>query len=242
MSLAQRIQVDLNCDMAESFGPYTLGHDELIMPHITSANIACGFHAGDPSVMRKTVALAKAHGVRVGAHPGYPDLAGFGRRQMGLTPHEIYDGLVYQIGALLGVARSQNAEVTHVKVHGALYNAAAVDERLATAIARAIRDVDSALWLVGMCGSEIIEAGLTAGLRVAREVFADRAYQADGTLVPRNLPGAVHTDVSLVVRQALDMVTKGFVTAVSGERIPVSADTMCTRGRAACSSFCEHYA
>ena len=200
------------------------------MRHITSANIACGFHAGDPSVMRKTIALAKTHGVQVGAHPGYPDLAGFGRRFLAMTSNEVYDAVVYQIGAVLGVARTQRIEVAHVKVHGALYNAAAADARLASAIAHAVRDVDSALWLVGMCGSKLIEAGLAAGLAVAREVFADRAYQADGALVPRTYEGAVYTDVNLVVRQALDMVTEGFVTAVTGERIAVTADTICVHG------------
>lgn len=228
--MTPKTQVDLNCDMGESFGPYSLGQDELIMPHITSVNIACGFHAGDPSVMQRTVALASTHRVQVGAHPGYPDLMGFGRRQIGMTPNEVYDAVVYQIGALLGVARAHKARVTHVKVHGALYNAAAVDLRLASAIARAVRDVDSALWLMGMCGSKIIEAGLEAGLSVAREVFADRAYQADGTLVPRSYPGAVYTDVNVVVRQALDMVTKGFVVAVTGERVAVAADTICVHG------------
>lgn len=230
MTLTPRTHVDINCDMAESFGPYTLGQDELIMPHITSANIACGFHAGDPSVMRKTIALAKTHGVRVGAHPGYPDLAGFGRRFLAMTSSEVYDAVVYQIGAVLGVARTQRTAVTHVKVHGALYNAAAADARLASAIAHAVRDVDSALWLVGMCGSKLIEEGLAAGLAVAREVFADRAYQADGALVPRTYAKAVYTDVNLVVRQALDMVTEGFVTAVTGERIAVTADTICVHG------------
>lgn len=228
--MTPRTHVDLNCDMGESFGHYTLGQDELIMPHITSANIACGFHAGDPSVMQKTVALAKAHGVRVGAHPGYPDLAGFGRRQIRLTPDEAYDIMVYQIGALLGVARAQRTSVTHVKAHGALYNAAAIDLKLACAMARAVRDVDKELLLVGLHGSKIIEAGLEAGLKVAREAFADRAYQVDGTLVPRSSPNAVYLDAHMAARQALDIVTQGFVTAVTGERVAIAVDTICVHG------------
>lgn len=222
--------MDLNCDMGESFGPFLLGHDELLMPHVTSVNIACGFHAGDPSVMRRTVALAKAYDVRVGAHPGYPDLAGFGRRLMGLSPDEVYDAVVYQVGALLGVARTQQVPVTHVKAHGALYNAAVVDDRLAAAIARAVKDVDPALCLVGMCGSKIITAGEEEGLCVAHEVFADRAYQANRNLVPRSERGAVHMQIERVVEQALEMVTLGYVTAITGERVPIIADTLCVHG------------
>ena len=225
-----KVQVDLNCDMGESFGVYSIGNDEAIMAHITSANIACGFHAGDPTVMRNTIALAKQFGVGVGAHPGYPDLAGFGRRPMSLTPEEVYDMCVYQIGAFLGVAHSQQAHVTHFKAHGSLYNAAAVDIKLASAMARAVRAVDSSLVFMGLAGSKMIEAGEAEGLQVAHEVFADRAYLADGNLVPRKHPQAVHQCTDVAVAQVLSMLTTGTVTALTGERVSIKADSICLHG------------
>lgn len=225
-----KMQVDLNCDMAESFGVYSIGNDEAIMAHITSANIACGFHAGDPTVMRKTISLAKQLGVGVGAHPGYPDLGGFGRRSMSLTPEEVYDICVYQIGAFLGVARSQQARVTHFKAHGSLYNAAALDLKLALAMARAVRTVDNSLVFVGLAGSKMIEAAETEGLHVAHEVFADRAYQADGNLVPRSHPQAVHKCTDVAVAQVLSMLTTGTVTSLTGERVAIKADSICLHG------------
>lgn len=187
--------IDLNCDMGESFGRYALGHDEAIMPFITSANIACGFHAGDPLVMAKTVALAVRHGVAVGAHPGYPDLQGFGRRSMDLSPDEVESIVLYQVGALAGFARAAGAELAHVKPHGALYNQAATDRASAQAIARDVARFSKNLILVGLAGSVLIEAGVEAGLRVANEGFPDRAYNPDGTLTSRRMPGAVRKSV-----------------------------------------------
>lgn len=225
-----RLWVDLNCDMGESFGIYKLGNDGAIMPHISSANVACGFHAGDATVMRTTINIAKEHGVGVGAHPGYPDLPGFGRRPMSLTPQEVYDICVYQVGAFLGMAHAANACPTHFKAHGSLYNAAAVDPKLAEALAKAVRAVDSGLVFVGLAGSKMIEAALNEGLAVANEVFADRAYQADGNLVPRSHPQAVHKSLDQAVKQVLSMVTKGTVTALTGEEVPIKADSICIHG------------
>jgi len=216
--------------MGESFGTYVLGNDSAIMPFITSANVACGFHAGDPTVMRKTISVAKEHGVGVGVHPGYQDLVGFGRRAMSITPEEAYDVCVYQIGAFLGVARALNVQATHFKAHGALYNAAAVDIKLATAMARAVRNVDSSLVFVGLAGSKMIEAAVNEGLTVAHEVFADRAYQPDGTLVPRSHPQAVHTSTEQALNQVLEMVTLGTVTTLSGEKVKIQADSICLHG------------
>jgi len=196
-------RVDLNADVGESFGAWKLGQTPELFSHITSANVACGFHAGDPGVMRETVALARQHGVAIGAHPGFPDLAGFGRREMHMAPADVEDMVVYQIGALWAVAAAQGARLQHVKAHGALYNMAARDAALADAIARAVAAVDRTLILVGLRGSEVMRAGERAGLPVANEVFADRAYREDGTLVPRTEVGAVIHDEALVVAQAV---------------------------------------
>lgn len=225
-----RPYVDLNCDMAEGFGAYQIGNDEGLMPLISSANIACGFHAGDPSVMRKAIVLAKQHGVQVGAHPGYPDLAGFGRRSMALTPEEVYDITVYQLGAFLGVTRSLEVDAYHVKVHGALYNTASVDIKVADALARAVKAVDKSLIFVGLSGSRMIEAAEGLGLSVAHEVFADRAYRADGTLVPRSQAGAVYKSTEQALNQVIEMLTTGAVTAITGERVPIKADSVCLHG------------
>ena len=222
--------IDLNCDMGESFGAWTMGHDQDVMPWVSSVNIACGFHAGDPATMRRTVALALEHGVRVGAHPGLPDLAGFGRRVMAVTPQDAYDLVVVQVGALAAVARSQGGSLHHVKAHGALYNMAARDPALAQAIARAVADVDPGLVLYALAGSVQVQAGLEAGLAVAQEVFADRSYQPDGSLTPRQQPGAMITDAEQSVRQVLQMVEQGQVTCLSGELVELKADTLCLHG------------
>ena len=223
-------RVDLNCDMGESFGAYSIGADEAVFPHITSANVACGFHGGDPSVMRTTVARAKHHGVAVGAHPGFPDLIGFGRRNMDVSPDDIYDLMVYQIGALLGVARAQGVEIQHVKAHGALYNMAALKPDMAAAIARAVRDVDRQMVLFGLPGSHLISEGESAGLVTASEAFADRNYMNDGTLVSRKRPDAHVHDAAEAVARAIRMVTEGKVRSVDGEDVPLRADTICIHG------------
>ena len=186
------ITIDLNCDMGESFGAYTIGADAEVMPSISSANVACGYHGGDPAVMRRTVRLAREAGVAVGAHPGFQDLAGFGRREMSLAPQEIEDIVLYQIGALAAIAQSERVRLQHVKAHGALYNMAAKDRALADAIARAVAAFDRSLILFGLPGSELIRAGAACGLRVAAEGFADRAYEPDGSLTPRSLRGRGH--------------------------------------------------
>jgi 5-oxoprolinase (ATP-hydrolysing) subunit A len=223
-------RVDLNCDMGESFGAYTVGDDAAILPFVSSANIACGFHGGDPSVMRATVHAAAAHRVAIGAHPGLPDLAGFGRREMAVTPQEVYDMTAYQVGALRGIAHAAGTSVFHVKPHGALYNMAAVRKPIADAIALAVRDIDASLTLVGLSGSCLIDAGRAQGLRTASEVFADRNYQRDGTLVPRSLPNAMVHDVDLAAARAVRMVQTRLVTAVDGSDISVLADTVCIHG------------
>src|SRR5690606_3043926 len=203
--------IDLNCDMGESFGAWQMGQDEAILPFVSSANIACGYHAGDPATMRKTVAAALKHKVALGAHPGLPDLEGFGRRNMDISPESAYDMVVVQVGALAGVAASQGGRLHHVKAHGALYNMAAKNAKLAKAIAQAVRDVDASLILYGLAGSELVRAGNEAGLTVAQEVFADRSYQADGSLTPRSQPGAMIEDPAASIRQVLRMVTEGKV-------------------------------
>jgi UPF0271 protein len=222
--------VDLNCDMGEGYGTYRIGNDEAIFPYITSANVACGFHAGDAAVMKRTVRLAMSYGVAIGAHPGLPDLQGFGRREMALSPEEAYDLVVYQIGALFGFVRSEGGILHHVKPHGALYNMAAVNADLAEAIAEAVYKVDPSLVLYGLSGSELITAGLRAGLGVANEVFADRTYQSDGTLTPRRLSNALITDEDVAVTQSLRMIKEGVVTATNGADIPIKADTICLHG------------
>jgi len=222
--------VDLNCDMGESFGAYKLGHDEEILAHVTSANIACGFHAGDPGTMRKTVRLAMEHGVAVGAHPGLQDLVGFGRRRMDISPQEAYDIVVYQIGALWGFVKAEGGSLAHVKPHGELYNMAAKDARLAEAIAEAVYKVDPELILFGLAGSELVKAGQRIGLRTASEVFADRTYQPDGTLTPRREPGAVITDEKQALAQVIRMVKEGKVLTLQQVDMPIRADTICIHG------------
>ena len=224
------LKVDLNCDMGESFGAYRIGADDEVFPYITSANIACGFHGGDPSVMRATVARARQRGVGVGAHPGFPDLIGFGRRNMDVTPDEVYDLVVYQVGALLGFARAAGVEMQHVKAHGALYNMAAVNAPLAAAIARAVRDVDPGLVMFGLPGSHLVGEAESAGLPVASEAFADRNYMPDGSLVSRRRPDAHVHDADEAVSRAIRMVREGRVRAVDGQDIALRADTICIHG------------
>ena len=221
-------RIDLNGDVGESFGPYTMGDDKAMLRHITSANVACGFHGGDPSVMRRTVGLAVASGVAIGAHPGFADREGFGRREVQMGDREVEDLVTYQIGALAGVAAE--ARLHHVKLHGALYNMAARDRGLADAVARAVVAVDSTLILFGLAGSSLMEAGAAVGLRTAAEVFADRAYRADGSIVPRVQPGAVIADPKAVVDRALRVVQDGTISAITGEVIEIRADTMCLHG------------
>jgi len=200
------------------------------MPNITSANIACGAHAGDPGVMRRTVRMAKRHNVSVGAHPGFADLQGFGRREMQADPAEVEDSLLAQIGALAGIALAEGVTVRHVKAHGALYNMAARDAKLAGAIARAIKSFDPALIMFGLPKSAMIDAGLAAGLRVAAEGFADRAYEPDGSLTPRSRAGAVIHDPAVVVERAVRMIRDGIVTTPDGKNIPLKVDTICVHG------------
>jgi 5-oxoprolinase (ATP-hydrolysing) subunit A len=224
------MRVDLNSDVGESFGAYTIGQDPVLLPHITSANVACGFHAGDPSVMRATIAMARQHGVAVGAHPGFPDLVGFGRRDIHATPREVEDFVVYQIGALAAVAAAQGVRLQHVKPHGALFNMAVNDAALSDAIARATAAVDRSLILFGLPNSELVRAGVRAGLRTASEVFADRAYEPDGTLVSRRKPGAVIHDVATVVERVIRMAKDRAVVAVDGSHVRLEVDTICVHG------------
>jgi UPF0271 protein len=224
------VKVDLNSDLGESFGAYTLGMDEQILGTISSCNIACGFHAGDPEVMEKTVSLAMGNHVALGAHPGLPDLVGFGRRNLAVTPAEVYTMMVYQIGALAAFVRAAGGRLQHVKPHGALYNMAAVDEKLAAAAAEAVYKVDGDLIFFGLAGSWMIKKAEQLGLKTAQEVFADRTYQNDGTLTPRRQPGAMITDEDAAIAQVLGMVRDGAVTTLGGERIPIRADTICVHG------------
>ena len=224
------MQIDLNGDVGESFGAYEIGHDAALIPILTSANIACGFHAGDPGVMRATVALAREHGTVVGAHPGFPDLVGFGRREMKATPREVEDLVAYQIGALAAIAAAQGVRLAHVKPHGALYNMAARDVDLADAIARAIAAVDPSLALFGLPGSQSLEAAQRHKVRAVSEAFADRAYHRDGSLVPRNEPGAVIDDEQIVVTRAVAIARERMVIAADGTRIALDVQTICVHG------------
>ncbi len=223
-------QVDLNCDLGESFGRYQLGEQQEILKYVTSANVACGFHAGDPTVMRETVKLAIDHGVKIGAHPGLPDLNGFGRRNMNITPQEGYDMVVYQIGALQAFLTIHNETMQHVKPHGALYQMASKDRELAEAIAQAVYDVSPSLVLFGLSGSELTRAGEKRGLRTAHEVFADRTYQADGSLTSRSQADALIIDQEHSVSQVVKMVTEGKVTSQQQTEVSLQADTICIHG------------
>ncbi len=222
--------IDLNCDMGESFGAWKMGDDAAIMPLITSANIAAGFHAGDPGTIRDTVRLAVDHGVAIGAHPGLPDLAGFGRRVMKVTPREVYDLVLYQAGAVSAFAQAAGGRLHHVKLHGALYNMAAKDDGLSDALARAVKDLGNGVLVYALAGSVMMTAVEKHGVRAVGEVFADRSYQPDGTLTPREQPGSMITDENDSVAQVLSMVEQGKVTALSGAVVAVSAGTLCLHG------------
>ena len=222
--------IDLNCDMGESYGAWKMGDDRALMPLITSANVACGFHAGDPSTIRTTVRLAVDHGVAVGAHPSYPDLQGFGRRVMQISAQECYDLVVYQAGAVEAFARAAGARLHHVKIHGMLYNVAAKDEGLADAIARATRDLGGGTMLYALSGSLMMEAAKRHGVRAVGEVFGDRSYQSDGTLTPRSQPGAMITEEAASVAQVLMMVEQGKLRSLDGVEVPVAAGTLCLHG------------
>lgn len=216
--------------MGEGFGAYTLGNDAAILDYITSANIACGFHAGDQSTMRKTVQSAFKKNVAIGAHPGLQDLIGFGRRQIMVTPEETYDLVVYQVGALWGVTKAAGAELQHVKAHGALYNMAGKDPRLAEAIAEAVYDVDPELILYGLAGSELIQAGKKLGLSTASEIFADRTYQQDGSLTPRSNSNAFIEKDADAINQVIQMIQHNTVTTEQNTTLPIQADTICLHG------------
>ena len=220
------MHIDLNADVGESYGRWTLGNDAELMKSITSANVACGFHAGDPGVMRETVRIARDAGVAVGAHPGFPDLVGFGRRNIAASPREVEDF----VGALAAVAAAEGVRLQHVKAHGALYNMAVRDRSLADAIARAVRSLDRTLLLFGLPKTALLDAGEAAGLRVVAEGFADRAYEADGSLTPRTRPGSVIHAVDEVVQRAVRMAVDGTVTATNGQDIPMRVQTLCTHG------------
>jgi UPF0271 protein len=221
--------IDLNCDMGESYGAWTMGADAEVMPHISSANVACGFHGGDPATIRKTVRLALDNGVAVGAHPSLPDIQGFGRRVMKISPQDMYDLVVYQAGAVEGFARAAGSRLHHIKCHGALYNMAATDDALSEAMARAARDLGNVM-IYALSNSRMIAMIKKLGVPVAGEVFADRGYSDDGTLAPRDKPGGMIEDAAKSVKQALAMVEEGYVTSLSGKRVPVAADTMCLHG------------
>jgi UPF0271 protein len=222
--------IDLNCDMGESFGAWKMGDDRGIMPLISSANVAAGFHAGDPATIHETVALAVEHHVAVGAHPSLPDLQGFGRRAMKVSAREVYDLVLYQAGAIEAFARAAGTKLHHVKIHGMLYNMAAKDAELSDAIARAVRDLGGSVILYGLSGSAMMDAAAKVGVRAVGEVFGDRSYQPDGTLTPRGQPGAMITDSATSVAQVLMMVEQGKVLAQSGVEVPVDAGTLCLHG------------
>lgn len=224
------VSVDLNSDMGEAFGRWTLGDDAALLQVVSSANVACGFHAGDPSVMMRTLRTAADNDVTVGAHVSYRDLAGFGRRFVDETDGDLTNDVMYQIAALEGLARAAGAHVAYVKPHGALYNRIVTDERQAADVVRAVQTVDPSLAILTLPGSAVGRLAEQAGLRVFREAFADRAYQPDGTLVPRRQPGAVLTDPATVAARVVRMVTDGTVEAIDGTVVPVHADSVCVHG------------
>jgi UPF0271 protein len=222
--------IDLNSDLGESFGAWTLGDDRAMLDVVTSANVACGFHAGDPLTMLTCCRLAAERGVRIGAHVSYRDLAGFGRRAMDMPPGELYGDVLYQLAALAGIARTAGTRVSFVKPHGALYNRIVADSAQAAAVADAVRDFDSSLPLLGLAGSAIEAEAASRDLRFVREAFVDRGYRADGTLVPRGVPGDLVTSVPTVAERAVAMVTGGSITAADGSRVVIAADSLCVHG------------
>ena len=222
--------VNLNCDLGESFGEYTIGMDEQVIPYITSANVACGFHASDPLIMNQTVELAKINSVEVGAHPGYPDLVGFGRRNMEIPPSHVKRIVQYQLGALDAFCNIHQHKMSHVKPHGAMYNMAAKDRKLAMAICEGIYDYNKELIFLGMYQSEMIKAAKEVGLLSVNEVFADRAYEFDGCLVARSKPGAVIDDDHLIVKRVLKMIKDKTVITIDHKEIPICAESICVHG------------
>ena len=222
--------IDLNSDIGESFGNYNLGMDSEVMRYITSANIACGCHAGDPLVMERTVKFSNKENVSVGAHPGFFDLMGFGRRNMAVSKEEMYAYVKYQLGAMIGFAKSNGTKVQHIKPHGAMYNMSAVDYELARGIAEAVYGIDPNIILVGLANSQLVKAGTDVGLKVANEVFTDRAYNEDGTLVSRKLKGAVIEDEKVAIERVVKMVKEGTVTSITGKEISIKAETVCVHG------------
>ena len=225
-----RLSIDLNADVGESFGAWRIGRDEELIPLVTSVNVACGFHAGDPLVIESTVRMAATAGVAVGAHPGYPDLQGFGRRELDLASAELEAVVLYQVAALAGIAHAIGTELRHVKAHGALYNQAARDPSIARPIARAVRRVSADLVFVGLAGSAMVAVARDEGLRVAEEAFADRGYRADGSLVPRDQPGALLPGPAETAAQAVSIARDGRVATVDGGWLELRADTICLHG------------
>ncbi|TLS52963.1 5-oxoprolinase subunit PxpA [Paenibacillus antri] len=223
------VEIDLNCDTGESYGAYRLGDDDALLRRVSSANVACGFHAGDATVMRRTVRTCLAHGVRIGAHPGLPDLQGFGRRAMALSPDDVYDIALYQIGALQAIAAAEGGRVEHVKPHGALYHMAEADDSIAEALARAASRTGG-LTLVGLSGGRLVAAGRAASVPVWEEAFADRAYRSDGALLPRSSPGAVLDSPSAAAEQALRLARDGEAIANDGQAVSLKVDTICIHG------------
>ncbi len=223
-------KVDLNCDLGESFGAYKLGLDEEVIKHVSSVNVACGWHAGDPIVMDKTVAAAKSFGVAVGAHPAFPDLMGFGRREMVLSPAETESYVLYQLGALYAFTRRHGVELTHMKAHGSLYNMAAKDIGMAMALCKAVAGFDKNIAIVGLAGSKMRAAAEELGLTFVSEVFADRAYEDDGSLVARSKPGSMIEDAALAIDRVVAMVKTGKVYSINGKQISIAADTVCVHG------------
>ncbi len=222
--------VDLNSDLGESFGAYRIGMDEKILPLVSSANVACGFHAGDPNVMQKTARLCAEHGASLGAHPGFPDLQGFGRRNLSVSPEEVRCMILYQIGALDAFCKASGIRMQHVKPHGALYNMAAKDPALAEAICRGIYEYDPSLILLGLAGSEMLRQAKKIGLPAACEVFADRAYEDDGSLVSRSKPGAMIHDETEAVSRVVGMIKNGTVKSINGKTIELCPDSVCVHG------------
>ena len=222
--------IDMNCDMGESYGTYVLGYDELTMPHVTSINVACGFHASDPDNMAKTVMLAKKHGIAIGAHPGFPDLVGFGRRSMALTPEEVTNAVTYQVGALDAFCRAAGIKMQHVKAHGALYNMAEKDLTIATAIAAAIKAINPSLYMLCLANSQMVVAAKQQEIPFVEEAFADRAYTDEGSLVSRKVAGSVIHEIPQVVNRVVRMVKDHSVISINDKEVPIQAQTICVHG------------
>lgn len=224
------ITIDINCDLGESFGAYVIGNDKEVLKYVSSVNVACGFHAGDPMVMEETVHNALENNVAIGAHPGYPDLMGFGRRPMTISLDEVKAYITYQIGALDGFINKLGGKMQHVKPHGALYNMASSDRMLATAIAEAVYSIDKDLILFGLAGSELIKAGQKVGLQTASEVFADRTYTAEGVLASRSISGSMIENIDQAIGQVVQIIQQGTVNTIDGGTVNVQADTVCVHG------------